>query len=361
MTLETKTVPEVQDLPIVDGAWDGDAARERLRDWATDGDTVDWSKYALGFAYFDQSNPEVFGSYKLPHHDVKDGELVTSKQGVFAAMGALLGARGGVDMPTDEKVEAYNHLADHYEQMGDEAPEMDGYGDYDDDKKEVKAYSTTVEMKADEPRTVIAKISTTSVDRDGDVVLPRGLKGQEDRKNPVVLLNHNNGSLPIGKALKVERTSDAVIAKVQFAERPKEHPVTAEWIPDTVYSLFKQGILRAFSVGFVPLDMRDATDKDRKKYGDYARRVITQWNLLEFSVVPVPANQDALVTQVAKSSSFLREAWCLPTTKQKLVVARPAVFKIGDSTTTRDVRPLIVGRQEASTFGCHTNSGGSES
>ena len=34
--------------------------------------------------------------------------------------------------------------------------------------------------------------SARTVDRDGDVVLPSGLKLQDFRKNPVVLLNHDN-------------------------------------------------------------------------------------------------------------------------------------------------------------------------
>lgn len=229
--------------------------------------------------------------------------------------------------------------------MDDEAMDMEQATDDDLQTEEVKllkAYSTRVDIKADEPRTVVARISTTAVDREGDVVLPSGLKLQEYRKNPVVLLNHDNGTLPIGKALTVQRDSNSVVAKVQFAERPDTLPESAEWVPDTILSLFKQKVLRAFSVGFMPLDMRDATDKDRKKYGDEVRRVITDWNLLEFSVVPVPANQDALVTQVVKSSQYLQEAWCLPTAKQTLVVPR-RVLKLGDSARKQDVRPLYRG------------------
>ena len=195
-----------------------------------------------------------------------------------------------------------------------------------------RAFSSSVDVKAKEPRTIVARISTTSVDREGDVVLPSGLKLTDYKKNPVVLLNHDNGSLPIGRALSVKRTSDAVIAKVQFAERPPEHPITAEWIPDTILSLFKQKILRAFSVGFMPTDMRDATDKDRKKYGDTARRIITQWDLMEFSVVPVPANQDALAVEVAKSSSWLTSAWHLKANRPRLQIDRRLRLEVSDTT-----------------------------
>ena len=67
MTLEeTKAVPPVQDLPIVDGDWDGGAARGRLRAWATSGEETDFSKYALGFGYYDAEDQDTFGAYKLP-------------------------------------------------------------------------------------------------------------------------------------------------------------------------------------------------------------------------------------------------------------------------------------------------------
>ena len=101
--LQTKEVPPVEYLPFDDGAWDGDAARKRLEDWARSGDDVDFGKYKFGFGYYDEETEDTFGSYKLPHHDVRDGGLVTSRQGVFAAMAALMGARGGVDLPGDQR------------------------------------------------------------------------------------------------------------------------------------------------------------------------------------------------------------------------------------------------------------------
>lgn len=151
-------------------------------------------------------------------------------------------------------------------------------------------------------RTVTGLISTTALDRDGDVLLPSGLDAREFKKNPVVLFGHDSGRLPIGKATKLSTTTSAVSASVEFASRPAEHPDAAEWVPDTIHALFKQGILNAFSVGFtVPENgMREAGDLDRKRFGKGVRRVISKWKLLEFSVVPIPSNQDALATAVSK-------------------------------------------------------------
>mgnify|MGYP006399886567 FL=1 len=179
------------------------------------------------------------------------------------------------------------------------------------EQKRLALFDVTIEKdtKAMKPRTVVARISTTSIDRDGEVLLPSGIDLKDFRKNPVVLLNHDQGGLPVGRALSVKRQSDGIIAEVQFAERPTGHPSSVEWIPDTIFNLFQQGILKAFSVGFIPLEMREPTDRDFKKFGDDVRNVISKWSLLEFSVVNVPSNQDSLVMQVAKNHKWLADAW----------------------------------------------------
>lgn len=100
--------------------WDGGAARKRLLDWA-DGD---WDKFAQGFAWVDSEKREMAGGYKLPHADVIDGELCDVWAGVSAAMGALLGARGGVDIPEEDRKGVYSHLKRHYGQWDKEAPEF---------------------------------------------------------------------------------------------------------------------------------------------------------------------------------------------------------------------------------------------
>lgn len=66
-------------------------------------------------------DPESKSSYKLPHH-TPDGRVVL--RGVQAAMAALMGARGGVDIPESDRQGVYNHLAKHYEQFGEEPPEL---------------------------------------------------------------------------------------------------------------------------------------------------------------------------------------------------------------------------------------------
>lgn len=73
-------------------------------------------------AWYDSAEPDNKGSYKLPHHKADSHKAVW--RGVAAAMAALLGARGGVQIPDSDKKGVYNHLAKHYAQFDKEVPEF---------------------------------------------------------------------------------------------------------------------------------------------------------------------------------------------------------------------------------------------
>lgn len=119
-----------------DRVWNGDQARKRLAKWASsdgsgDKDKIDWDKYKLGFAWYDSDNYDNLGAYKLPHHDIIDGEIHTIWGGVRSAMASLLGARGGVDIPQEDRRGVYRHLARHYEQFDKEPPEFREYSEFE--------------------------------------------------------------------------------------------------------------------------------------------------------------------------------------------------------------------------------------
>lgn len=128
---EEAAIAELRAVPFaehstVDGAWDANAAVQRLRKWASsdgsgDTDKMDWGKYSQGFTIVD-GPAENFGSYKLPHHDVVDGKLVDAKRGVYAAASVIQGGRGGVNMPAGDEAAVKAHIAKHYAQWDDKAP-----------------------------------------------------------------------------------------------------------------------------------------------------------------------------------------------------------------------------------------------
>lgn len=76
-------------------------------------------------AWVDSENADKKGAYKLPHHRASDHYVVWN--GVKAAMGALLGARGGVNIPEGDRKPVYNHLVKHYKQFDKEPPEFREY------------------------------------------------------------------------------------------------------------------------------------------------------------------------------------------------------------------------------------------
>lgn len=131
-------------------AWDVTAARTAVAKWASsdgsgDKDKIEWSKYKEGFAWYNEAAADSFGSYKLPHHDVEEGKLVTVWKGVAAAMAALLGGRGGTNIPEDERKAVYNHLKNHYEQFDKQPPDYKSMSDIarkdhaEDEEQEMEA------------------------------------------------------------------------------------------------------------------------------------------------------------------------------------------------------------------------------
>lgn len=76
-------------------------------------------------AWVNNAELDLKTSYKLPHHKAKGHNVVW--RGVAAAMGAILGARGGVQIPEGDKKGVYNHLSKHYKQFDKEPPEMREY------------------------------------------------------------------------------------------------------------------------------------------------------------------------------------------------------------------------------------------
>jgi hypothetical protein len=118
------SVVPFQDLALADEdtALDNDAAESRRREYAGGEDNIDWAKYLKAFLWYDSENKETFGGYKLPIADVIDGDLKAVPKGIFAAAGAISGARGGVDIPEDDIESIKKHLEKYYAKMDRESP-----------------------------------------------------------------------------------------------------------------------------------------------------------------------------------------------------------------------------------------------
>ncbi|MCC6580065.1 MAG: HK97 family phage prohead protease [Phycisphaeraceae bacterium] len=181
-------------------------------------------------------------------------------------------------------------------------------------------------------RSVIAAISTSEVDRDGDVLIPQGCDAADFLRSPTVFYNHDY-SLPVGKCVAIRRLDERLEAKTQFAQKPEGHP--GPWLADVVLSLCQQGVINGFSVGFVPVESRKPSRHDRERFGPRVRHVHSKWKLLEYSVAPLPSNQDALVQAVSKgivSKDDATSLWPglvfseeLPRASKRLVMVMPSM------------------------------------
>ena len=147
-----------------------------------------------------------------------------------------------------------------------------------------KVYKTFVadEVKAEgEGRTIRFRITTDAVDRERDILSPAGWKLDNFLKNPTVLWAHDYRQPPIARAREIIATEHGLSSLAEFP------PKGTYAFADTVYDLLKGGFLNATSVGFAPLKH---TYNEERRGVDYLEQ-----ELLEFSVVPVPANPEALV------------------------------------------------------------------
>ncbi|OPL13703.1 MAG: hypothetical protein AVO39_10215 [delta proteobacterium MLS_D] len=98
-------------------------------DWGKDADAIiaqlGWKGMEQACLYKDpNADPETKAAYKLPVAKMKAGELTIYWNGVRAAMAALNGARGGLDIPESERNSIYAKIKKLYTQFDHEAPEL---------------------------------------------------------------------------------------------------------------------------------------------------------------------------------------------------------------------------------------------
>jgi hypothetical protein len=148
----------------------------------------------------------------------------------------------------------------------------------------------TVESKALDSDLGIyeAMVSMESVDRDEDIILADGAIIDNYLRNPVVLWGHNysDPEAIVARALEVVKIPGVGVKLVfQFIERGINKTA------DLVRDLWDGGYLRAMSVGFFPQVSEPRVDENGERRRGYIYRA---WELLEGSIVTIPANQDAL-------------------------------------------------------------------
>jgi len=154
--------------------------------------------------------------------------------------------------------------------------------------------TTPVAGRSLEDRKGKAVITTLGVDRAGDIVDPAGVNFDGYMPNPVVLINHDRDR-PIGRTTELirPRRGDSITATWKFA--PGDVSADAEW----AWKMWADGYMNATSVGIMPRQMLYAEDVggEYKRAGqtlNFTGIVYVESELIEFSVVTLPMNRDAL-------------------------------------------------------------------
>jgi len=104
------------------------------------------------------------------------------------------------------------------------------------------------------------------------------------------------------KALWTKVVDGKLKQEAVIAKRPADLPPTVEWFASTIYALIEEGILKGVSIGFLPLNYRDISEKELIANPHWAsgRRILDKSLLLEVSFVSMPSNENALCEAVTK-------------------------------------------------------------
>ena len=129
-------------------------------------------------------------------------------------------------------------------------------------------------------RRITAIASTEALDRSGDSISVSGWQLENYRKNPVVLSGHDP-LRPVGRATRVWVESGALRCIIEFPEKGSNPRSDAVWRD------VEQRILNGISVGFLAIEGTPL--KNGWRY--------TAVELLELSIVSIPANAQCLITR----------------------------------------------------------------
>lgn len=108
--------------------------------------------------------------------------------------------------------------------------------------------------------------------------------------NPVVLFAHKSRELPIGRSENVGVGTDGNLAMRVFFATEKANPLAEQ-----VWQCVREKTLRTVSVGFIPHSVRYERENDKDVC------VLSDNELFELSVTPVPANPEALAKMRARA------------------------------------------------------------
>ena len=153
------------------------------------------------------------------------------------------------------------------------------------DDQLVRKFTPTF-LKANDDGSITMRLTTLTVDRHGEVVKPDGVILKNYIKNPIVLFQHGwseQGMIPIGRILPdtIVVTKKYIDASIMFDENDEFAAKVADKL--------RNGFLNAGSIGF-----RRIETSEEPILAHQSGVTFIKWELYEFSIVPIPANPEAV-------------------------------------------------------------------
>lgn len=152
--------------------------------------------------------------------------------------------------------------------------------------------------------------STERLSRSNHIIDFDGLSVKNFKQYGPILFDHNYGSLPVGRALRVQKNPETrqTIIRVKF---DTDDPFAMQ-----LAKKYQTGFMKAVSVGVMVIERRDLTEEDLGKGANktdldsvrFGSR-LTKTDLMELSLVSIPANVDAkkIVDQAVKAGTITED------------------------------------------------------
>ena len=157
-----------------------------------------------------------------------------------------------------------------------------------------RAYATLTVKAVNEDQRIITGIATTPApDRVGDIVEPLGVKF----KNPLPLLHQHNSAEPVGTVRFDRPTAEGITFEARLPQL--DEPPSLKDRIDTAWAEIKAGLVRGVSIGFRSLEHSFMDDGGIR---------FLETEVLELSLVTIPANQDATIQTIKSTDAKLLAA-----------------------------------------------------
>lgn len=175
-----------------------------------------------------------------------------------------------------------------------------------------------------EQRIITAIANSGKLDRTGEIVSIAGIT--YDPKNLPALLWQHKQDQPLGRILSLSKTAKGLEMTAQIAKYETNSEL--KQLSDSVWESVKQGVVKSCSIGFRP------TDYEKDSTGAI---VWTSSELLEVSLVSVPAERGANITGFKSNENRKNPSTKLPEKKHTVVkLARNGVQLPPDNNVVAD-------------------------